>query len=126
MPSTQQPKRSKTKPLSDTDFHQLLKLASGLLRFVDGDIVAAMRMAMPLHVELLKTILDDEIKSDLGPGNAILFVPDEGGLAIRLERHPATAMVFPDIDLTGFEVTESYSSHYSTQPFDGGVLDDWE
>jgi hypothetical protein len=117
---------ARTRSLSDADFHQLLKLAAGLLRATDGDIVSAMSQAMQLHIELLRTIRHEEIASDLGPGNAILYVPEEGGLAIRLERHPAAEMVFPEIDLTGFEVTESYSSHYSTQPYDGGVLDDWD
>ncbi|MCB9669078.1 MAG: hypothetical protein H6736_21060 [Alphaproteobacteria bacterium] len=118
---------ARTQKLGDERFLHLLRLASGLLKHTRGDIVEAMRLAMPMHIELLRTIREDEIRSDLGPAEAVLFVPDEGGLAIRVERHASTPMTFPEIDITGFEVTESYSSHFSVPQFDGGVFEeDWD
>lgn len=123
---------ARIRPLSDGDLLQLLQLASGLLQQTEGDIVAAMSLAMPLHVELLRTIRDDEIRSDLGPGDAVLYVPEQGGLAIRIERHPprfddeAGAEPYADLDITGFEVSEPESSHFSLPSFDAGVLEDWD
>ena len=77
-----------------------------------------------------------DVTTDLGPGNAILFVPDEGGLALRLERHPrydteeiapTEEAPYPEIDLLGFEVIESGTTHKSQPLLDAGVFsDDWD
>lgn len=109
----------------------LFRLASGCLTEVDGDIEAAMSLALQRHFALIQGIKEREVSADLGPGNAILFVPEEGGMAIRLERHPARTeeVEYPDIDLLGFEVVESvrtYAGHQGEQRVDVDLTMDTE
>ncbi|MCB9673877.1 MAG: hypothetical protein H6737_02110 [Alphaproteobacteria bacterium] len=128
--------KKKVRKLSDAQFLQLLKVAAGLLQHTNGDLVQALSMAMVKHHALLRLIRDQELVTDLGPGNAILFVPDEGGLALRLERHPrydteeiapTEEAPYPEIDLLGFEVIESGTTHKSQPLLDAGVFsDDWD
>lgn len=97
---------AKVQQLSEDQVLHLLQLASGLLRSTDGDVVEAMRRALPLHASLLRGIRDDGIRSDLGPVEALLHVPSSGGLAVKVERHPALAAVFPTIDPDRFDPVE--------------------
>ena len=121
----------KVRKLTDRQFLHLLKFASGLLQQTDGDLRKALSLAMQKHHELLCTIREDELETDLGEGNAILFVPEDGGLALRMERHrpedPTEEVPYPEIDLLGFEVIESTARHHSQPRFDAGVInaDDW-
>ena len=121
--------------ITDRQFLHLLKVAAGFLPHTDGDLPAAMSLAMAAHYELLHHIRDHEIRSDLGPGDAILFIPEEGGLALRLERHPKEVetpdpeeISYPDMDLLGFEVVEhDTGTHYTAPRFDATALDEgWD
>jgi hypothetical protein len=126
----------KVRRLDDRQFLHLIRVAAGLLPTTDGDLRRALSMAMVKHRALLRRIHEDELVADVGPGNAILFVPDEGGLALRLERHPRPKTEdmpteeanYPEIDLLGFEVIESTTSHRSQPTYDAGVIgvDDWD
>lgn len=133
--------RARVKKLSDGQVLQLVRLASGLLARFDGDLDLAMSTALKLHFELLEGVRGDGIRADLGKGDAVLFVPDEGGLAIRVERHkpsgldalgaigeiteedaaPTEEADYPPIDLMGFEVRESAGEHRSQPVMDAGV-----
>lgn len=122
--------RPRYRRLDDRQFLQLLRLASGLLQTTDGDLESALSLAIRLHSDLLTGIRERGVRSDLGPGDAILFVPDTGGLAIRTERHkprpnpedaPTEEAEYPDIDLLGFEVIESTGDHRSSHDLDAGV-----
>ncbi len=127
--------------LTDDQFLQLLKLAAGLLPRTGGDLPEALRLAMPLHRELLRTIHQEEIRSDLGPVDAVLFVPSGGGLAIRVERRPAgfeeeevdtvrdwdvSAMDLSDLEITEFGIATGPSLHRTDPHLDGGVLEEWD
>lgn len=114
--------------LRENELLHLVRLAAGLLTDTHGDIEAAMRLALRKHFDLIKAIHTREIASDLGPGNAILFVPPEGGLAIRLERHPSVPeteeVEYPEVDLFDFEVYEPPSSHQRVMPTEGLTIDE--
>ena len=117
--------------LRDNELLHLVRLAAGLLQRTDGDVEAAMRLALQKHFQLIRAIHTHEIASDLGPGNAILFVRPGGGLAIRLERHPSVPeteeVEYPEVDLFDFEVYEPPSSHQRIMPTEGLTIDDsWE
>ena len=107
---------------------QLVRLASGLLKDTDGDVVQAMCLALRKHYDLINAIHTREIPSDLGPGNAILFVPEGGGLALRLERHPSVPeteeVEYPEVDLFDFEVYEPPSQHRIVPRLDELTLDE--
>ena len=101
---------AKVRPLSDAQFLQLLKIAAGLLQQTQGDLREALSLAMVKHADLIQAIREPGLATDLGPGNAILFVPPEGGMALRLERHapsgiedmlPTEEAPYPEIDLLG-------------------------
>ncbi len=127
---------AKVRRLSERQFLHLIRVAAGLLTETDGDLRKALAMAMVKHRALLRLIHDEELVADVGPGNAILFVPEEGGLALRLERHPRPATEdmpteeanYPEIDLLGFEVIETKTSHTSQPNYDAGVIgvEDWD
>ncbi len=124
----------KVRRLSDDQFHHLQKIAAGLLTQTDGDLREAMGLALAKHYDLIRTIRDTEIVADVGPGNAILFVPEEGGMAMRVERHPRAPTeeteeaILPEVDLFGFQVIETPTRHHSEPRLDAGVLgvEDWE
>lgn len=122
--------RSRVRALNDLELLHLVRLAAGLLQDTDGDVVEAMRLALRKHFDLIRAIHEREIASDFGPGNAILFVPEGGGLAIRLERHPAMDETeeaeYPEIDLFDFEVYEPPSKHKMVAPTDVTTLEGWE
>lgn len=99
----------KVQKLSETQYLQLLKLASGLLKTTRGDLEEALRLAIPLHLELLEAVRTEGIRADLGPVEAVLHVPEEGGLAVRIDQHPAVAMLFPVIDPAEFDTIEHTS-----------------
>lgn len=120
----------RTRVLKENELHHLVRLAAGVLHQTDGDVVEAMRIALRKHFDLIRAIHEREIASDFGPGNAILFVPDGGGLAIRLERHPALPETeeaeYPEIDLFDFEVYEPPSTHKMVAPTDETTLEGWD
>lgn len=116
----------KTRTLSSTELQQLVKLAAGLLSETDGNIREAMSLAMQKHFALLAAIRDPGVSADLGPGNVILHVPEEGGMALKTVRHPRQTteerlptqeIEYPEIDLLGFEVYEGdASANYESLP----------
>ena len=114
--------------LQHHELMHLVRLASGLLQQTDGDVVEAMRLALMKHYQLIKAIHTREIASDLGPGNAILFVPEGGGLALRLERHPSVPETeevdYPEVDLFDFVVHEPPSTHRIVPRLDELTLDE--
>ena len=120
--------------LSEAELLHLVRLASGCLVETDGDVEAAMGLALERHFALIEAIKTREIVSDLGPGNAILYVPESGGLAIRLERHaePTEEAPYPEVevDLMSFEVFEradSYGNHRAVAPADVDLsFEDWD
>ncbi|MEZ4317701.1 MAG: hypothetical protein R3F61_09355 [Myxococcota bacterium] len=129
----------KVRKLSDRQFLHLLKIAAGLLQSTDGDLRKALGIAMVKHQALMRSIREDELVTDLGPGNAVLFVPETGGLALRMERHrrmeteelaldPTEEAAYPEIDLLGFEVIESGGSHRTAPRLDAGIVggEDWD
>lgn len=129
---------SKVRKLSSSELHHLVKLAAGLLQETNGDVRQAMSRAMEKHFALLATIRDQGISADLGPGDVVLHVPDEGGMALRMVRHtpqttderaPTEEADYPEIDLLGFEVVETDNtpgSHQSEPRMDAGHFDiDW-
>lgn len=131
------PKRPRIRKLSDRQFLHLLRMAAGLLLHTDGDLERALAMAIRLHQDLLDGIKENGLRSDLGPGDAVLYVPDTGGLAIRLERHPVFVdpsteeaapteeAEYPEIDLLGFEVIEpSMDGDHVTNPNFDTVVDE--
>lgn len=130
---TSAPRRARKRRITEAQMLQLVRLASGLLTRTNGDIVAAMSEALVLHDRLLRTVREDGVRGDLGVGTAILYVPDEGGLAIRAERRriqlvesteesaPTEEAEYPEIDLLGFEVIESAGEHQSSPSLDAGV-----
>jgi hypothetical protein len=134
--------RPRVRKLTDAQFLQLLRLATGLLPMAGGDLELALGMALQLHAKLIDSIRTQGVRADLGKGDAVIFVPDEGGLAIRLERHrphplsegllpqdpteetPTEEADYPDIELFGFEVIESKGEHRTNQHLDAGVDED--
>lgn len=77
--------------VSDADWQQLITLAAGFLPLENGDIKAAMTRAVAAHAELIRALKEESISADVGPGRVTLFVPPEGGLAVRTERHAPSA-----------------------------------
>lgn len=76
------------RPVSDADWNQLMTLAAGYLVLEDGDVKAAMARALAAHTELIRALKDEKISAEVGGGTVTMFVPDEGGVALRLERKP--------------------------------------
>lgn len=80
------------RPVSDADWNQLMTLAAGYLVLEDGDVKAAMARALAAHTELIRALKDERISTEVASGTVTMFVPDEGGVALRLERKVAAAM----------------------------------
>lgn len=78
------------KIVSDENWSQLMTLASGYLALEEGDIQASMARALKAHADLIRAIKKGEISADLPGGRVTMFVPPEGGVALRTER-PETA-----------------------------------
>lgn len=74
------------RPISDSDWTQLITLASGFLVLEDGDVKSAMSRALSAHAELIRALKKESIRADLPQGTVTMFVPDEGGVALRLEK----------------------------------------
>ncbi len=81
------------RPVSDADWNQLMTLAAGYLVLEDGDVKAAMSRAIAAHTELIKALKAELITAPVGKGTVTMFVPEEGGVALRLER-PEPAQPF--------------------------------
>jgi hypothetical protein len=75
--------------VSDADWNQLITLASGYLALESGDIQAAMQRALSAHMDLIAALKSGQISAEIPEGTVTMFVPDEGGVALRLE--PANA-----------------------------------
>lgn len=72
--------------VSDADWNQLMTLAAGYLVLEDGDVKAAMARAIAAHTELIRALKAETIQADIASGTVTMFVPDEGGVALRLEK----------------------------------------
>jgi hypothetical protein len=133
----------KVRKLAQRDWEQLLIVAAGYLPLCNGDLRAAMGRAITAHADLIGAVKDGKVYAHLPDGRITMFVPEDGGVAIKLERlptmpapldtedeppteeHPVVATRDP-LDIT-FQVFEVPSSH--TQPdlppdADAGVHDD--
>ena len=73
------------RPVSDADWNQLITLASGYLALESGDIQAAMQRALGAHMDLIAALKSGQIVAEIPEGTVTMFVPDEGGVALRLE-----------------------------------------
>lgn len=73
--------------ISDSDWNQLMTLAAGYLVLEDGDVKAAMSRALAAHTELIRALKREAIRAEVSQGTVTMFVPDEGGVALRLERN---------------------------------------
>lgn len=87
--------------VSDADWNQLMTLAAGYLVLEDGDVKAAMARALAAHTELIRALKDEKISTQVANGTVTMFVPEEGGVALRLERNTPvededTAVIKPD------------------------------
>lgn len=71
--------------VSDADWNQLITLASGFLPLEQGDVKGAMSRALAAHVELIAALKNERISAHVPEGRVTMFVPDEGGVALRLE-----------------------------------------
>jgi hypothetical protein len=123
----------KVRPLAQGDWDQLLVVASGYLALCDGDLKAAMAKAIVAHAGLIESVKKGEIAAELTRGRVVLFVPEEGGLALAFEPYarkvPAgeeeesySDLGPPDITL---EVHERESSYEPSGPrADAGPHDD--
>lgn len=72
--------------VSDADWNQLMTLAAGYLVLEDGDVKAAMARALAAHTELIKALKAESIQATIPSGTVTMFVPDEGGVALRLDK----------------------------------------
>lgn len=80
--------RQKIRKLSDQDWAQLITLTSGYLPLVNGDVRRAMSKALAAHQDLIVAAKQEAITAELPEGRVTLFVPEEGGMALRLEILP--------------------------------------
>ena len=78
----------KVRPLAQGDWDQLLVVASGYLGLCGGDLKEAMARAIVAHAGLIESVKKGEIAAELPRGRVVLFVPEEGGLALAFEPHP--------------------------------------
>lgn len=72
--------------VSDADWNQLITLASGYLALESGDIQAAMQRALAAHMDLISALKAGQISAEIDEGRVTMFVPDSGGVALRLEQ----------------------------------------
>ncbi len=61
-----------------------------------------MSRAITAHADLIRGIKDREVQAHVPDGRITMFVPDGGGVAIRLERMPQ----MPEPDLMGEQATD--------------------
>lgn len=73
------------RPVSDSDWNQLITLASGYLSLEGGDVQAAMSRALAAHVQLISSLKAERISTVVADGRVTMFVPPEGGVALRLD-----------------------------------------
>ncbi len=78
------------RPISDADWSQLMTLAAGYLLLEDGDIKAAMARALKAHTELIRALKKEAITAEIDGGTVTMFVPEGGGVAIKMERASAS------------------------------------
>lgn len=79
-------KKPPHKIVSDENWNQLMTLAAGYLALEEGDIQASMARALRAHADLIRAIKDERISAELPGGTVTMFVPDEGGVALRTAR----------------------------------------
>ncbi len=72
------------RPVSDADWNQLITLASGYLALESGDIQAAMQRALGAHMDLIAALKSEQIVATIPEGTVTMFVPEQGGVALRL------------------------------------------
>lgn len=77
--------KTKTNPLSDRDWDNLVRLAAGYLPMTGGDIRRAMSKAMAAHYDLIAAAKAGAISAEISHGTVTLVVPDSGGIALELE-----------------------------------------
>jgi len=77
--------KSKTTKLSDRDWDNLVRLASGYLPLTGGDVRRAMSKALAAHSDLIAAAKEGAISTDTHDGRVTLVVPDGGGVALKLE-----------------------------------------
>lgn len=87
--------------ISDADWNQLITLASGYLSLENGDIQASMARALAAHVDLISALKAEQISADIPGGRVTMFVPIEGGVALRIagpsdEAPPPPPLPLPD------------------------------
>lgn len=76
------------RPVNDSDWNQLITLASGYLALEQGDVHAAMSRALAAHVKLISALKAETISAEVAEGRVTMFVPEGGGVALRLDPHP--------------------------------------
>ncbi|MCA9566609.1 MAG: hypothetical protein KC656_02160 [Myxococcales bacterium] len=74
------------RPISDADWNQLMTLAAGYLVLEDGNVKAAMARALAAHTELIRALKAEAISAEVSQGVVTMFVPEEGGVALRMEK----------------------------------------
>jgi hypothetical protein len=130
----------KVRPLQQRDWDQLLVVASGYLALTGGDLKEAMARAIVAHAGLIEAVKHAEVAAELPRGRVVLFVPEEGGLALAFEPHPRRTtpggadrepagdayadLGPPDITLEVHERPSSYDPRQHVARDDAGVHDD--
>ncbi|MEZ4322919.1 MAG: hypothetical protein R3F61_35970 [Myxococcota bacterium] len=89
---------SRQRSVSDADWNQLITLASGYLALESGDIQGAMRRALAAHMDLIAALKAEQISVEVDEGRVTMFVPDSGGVALRLSGGPGRDAM--DVPLT--------------------------
>ena len=128
---------AKVRQLQQRDWDQLLIVASGYLPLTNGDLKAAMAKAIEAHSDLIRTVRDEGITTEVPRGKVTLFVPEEGGIALafesnkaRPERENAAQGVavgrrVPDLSALVLEVVEP-TGYVAMEDEDTGPIDgDW-
>lgn len=80
--------KDRFRKLSPQDWEHLLLLASGYLPLTNGDLRAAMSRAIEAHADLISAVKAGTLSAELPEGRVTMFVPQSGGIALRL--HLAT------------------------------------
>lgn len=71
--------------LSDREWDTLVTIASGYLAETNGDLRLAMARAVVAHRDLIAAVKSGAISVEIPEGRVSLVVPEEGGIALKLE-----------------------------------------